>query len=94
MPQTYPTPIDFEVPIAPDSAGNPQHKTVHLVIIEPKKKEDESFAGTILIPFGIVLLIAVAILLFARLIKHGSAPNELLRRLEKLTGGVDRKIAD
>ena len=83
MPQTYPTPIDFEVPVAPDSAGNQQYKTVHLVIIEPRKKEDKSFAATILIPFGIVLLIAVAILLFARLIKNDSAANELLRRLEK-----------
>ena len=86
MPQTYPTPIDFEVPIAPDSAGNPQHKTVHMIIIEPRKKEDESFAATILIPFGIVLLIAITILLLARLIKNDSAVNEFLRRLEKLTG--------
>lgn len=92
MPQSYPGPIHFQTPVATDSNGQTQYKTVHLVIIEPIKKEDNSLSNTILLPLVIVSIIAVVVLVLSYRVKPGGKTNRLLNILDGINGWIERRI--
>lgn len=93
MPQSESPPVvSFQTPVYNDSQQVASYRTVHVVVMKPKEKEGHSAMDSLGIPLITVLLISIAILFFASRIKAGSKTDNLLKRLEKVSTLIDRKV--
>jgi len=94
MPQPKPSSIvSFQVPVVTDSQQNNDYKTVHVVIVKPTIKSEESGFEVILGPIMIVFLIAVTIVVVLLKIKPGPKTDRILNKLEGSSNIIDDKIA-
>ena len=88
QPKSSPT-VSFRIPVATDSQQNKAYKTVHIVVVKPTIKSEESGFEVILGPMLIVFLIAVTIVVVLLKIKPGPKTDRILKKLEGSSSIID-----